>query len=70
MREVAVVVRALTALLGQVLHGPAGAPASQTDRAADLAAIDKPARVQHVGNRRAPRFGPVDEQRPPDHHAD
>lgn len=41
MREVAVVVCALTALVGQVLHGPAAPPASQTDRAADVAAIEK-----------------------------
>jgi ketosteroid isomerase-like protein len=37
----AVVVCALTALGGQVLHGPAASAGSQTDRAADRAAIEK-----------------------------
>ena len=39
--SVAVVVCALTALGGQVPRGPAASPGSQSDRAADLAAIEK-----------------------------
>ena len=39
--SIAVVVCALTALGGHVLHGPAASAGSQTDRAADLAAIEK-----------------------------
>src|SRR5688500_7862456 len=38
---VAVVVCALLAVGGQVLHGPAVAAGGQADRAADLAAIEK-----------------------------
>jgi ketosteroid isomerase-like protein len=39
--SVVVVVGVLTALIGQVLQGPAASAASQTGRAADLAAIEK-----------------------------
>jgi uncharacterized protein (TIGR02246 family) len=41
LHAVTVVVCALTALGGQVLHGPAVASGSSQDRAADLAAIEK-----------------------------
>jgi uncharacterized protein (TIGR02246 family) len=41
LHAVTVVVCALTALGGQVLHGPAVAAGGQPDRAADLAAIEK-----------------------------
>jgi len=41
MREVAVVVCALTALAGHALQRSSAPPGSQTDRAADRAAIDK-----------------------------
>ncbi len=41
MHAIAVVVCAMTALGGQVLHGPGVAAGSQPDRAADLAAIEK-----------------------------
>jgi ketosteroid isomerase-like protein len=41
LHAVAVVVCALIALRGPVLHGPAVAAGSQPDRAADLAAIEK-----------------------------
>ena len=41
LHAITVVVCALTALGGQVLHGPAVEAGSQPDRAADLAAIEK-----------------------------
>lgn len=41
MREVAVVVCALTALTGHVLQGSSALARSQSGRAADLAAIEK-----------------------------
>jgi uncharacterized protein (TIGR02246 family) len=41
LHSMTVVVCALTALGVQVLHGPAASAGSQTDRAADLAAIEK-----------------------------
>ena len=41
LHAITVVVCALTALGGRVLHGPAVATGSQPDRAADLAAIEK-----------------------------
>jgi ketosteroid isomerase-like protein len=47
MRELAVVVCALTALAGHVLQGPSAAAGSQGSRAADLAAIEK-ARQQDI----------------------
>jgi ketosteroid isomerase-like protein len=47
MREVAVVVCALTALAGHVLQGPSASVGSQTGREADLAGIEK-ARQQDI----------------------
>ena len=41
VHSIAVVVCALTALAGHVPHGPVASAGSQTDRAADLAAIEK-----------------------------